>query len=265
METYITKFNSKRIIRDLDLKNFDVSGEIYRIEFKWFSNYEIKELLAFKMLFANPEEFFKRYIKRPKDSKKYIFEGKNPAYHLSTNCDALLSSFENIKLPEEIIRGGDQVIEEFRKFYKENMHLTEDILIERIRIRFGLLVPLEHVSYDNSGVSYFENVSLDKLEEEIDKLIKKVNSLYRSSDGIKKILDLYGKRSYIEKDNLNLIPHIRKILEDFHYKYKQKISDLLKIYYRVKYNPDLMFKGELLNQLGFVQCAHCYNQNSSQI
>ena len=72
METYITKFNSKRIIQDLDLKNFDVSGEIFRIEFKWFNNYEIKELLAFKMLFANPEEFFKLYIKRPKDSKKYI-------------------------------------------------------------------------------------------------------------------------------------------------------------------------------------------------
>jgi hypothetical protein len=90
MKAYITNSNSKRIVYKLDLENIDVNEEIFHIEFKWFSKYEIKGLLAFKLLFQNPEEFFRKYKPRKAiDTKQYVFEGQASAHHKAEKEKAL--------------------------------------------------------------------------------------------------------------------------------------------------------------------------------
>lgn len=48
MEAYIINSNAKSIVYNLDVSSIDTSKEIFRINFKWFSGYEIKGLLAFR-------------------------------------------------------------------------------------------------------------------------------------------------------------------------------------------------------------------------
>ena len=45
----------------------------------------------------------------------------------------------------------------------------------------------------------------------------------------------------------------------WHNEYKNQLKDLLKTYFRVKFNGDLKFEGHLLVQLGFKPCRQCFD------
>ena len=61
---YITRANFKKIvIQKIDIKSINIREEIYKITMRWFNQYEVKELLAFKKMYQNPEEFFEIYKK----------------------------------------------------------------------------------------------------------------------------------------------------------------------------------------------------------
>lgn len=273
MKAYITNSNSKRIVYKLDLENIDINEEIFHIEFKWFSKYEVKGLLAFKLLYQNPEEFFKQYKRRNTiDTKKYVYEGQPPAHHLSPDCERIQSSFHNYKLPDEIKERGEDAIREFREWFKEHSYLMDDkmeLFLDRLRYKFGLEKRPEVVDYTNSGVEIIENLNLEELESEIEKKIKKSNEYYNSSYKVKVILDNFGMQSFIYKDNKEPYRNrtnynneeIWSVLKEFDEEYKTPITFLLREYYRVKYNPELEFEGALLEQLGFEPCRQCYELN----
>jgi len=247
----------------MDKVNVDIDKEIFRIDFLWFGNYEIKEILAFKLLYEDPDSFFKQYKKRePIDTKRYVFEGKKPAYHKLFNCPRLTSSFTNVRIPEEIRKRGDEEIEKFRKWFKENSYLIEsarkDIFYERLRLRFRLTSNPEEVDYDNSGVESHESMELEELDLRIERIISNANDFYLRSYKNTSILDNFGKISFIYKNrkppysnNTNYSnEEIWEVLKDFEENYKIEIKHLLKEYYRIKYNPELEFSGILLGQLG---------------
>jgi len=271
MKAYITNSNSKRIVFRLDLENIDVNEEIYHLEFKWFSKYEIKSILAFKLLFKNPEEFFIKYRKKKiLDTKQYIYEGQSPAHHLTPDCERILSSFHNYKIPEEIKEKGEEKIKEFREWFKEHSYLMEDamdLFLERMRLKFGLKEKPEIVNYNNSGVEVIDNLNLEELETEINNKIEKTNDFYKSSRKIKIILDNFGKSSFIYKNKKEPYNNeteygneeIWEVLREFENEYKNPITFFLREYYRVKYNPELEFEGTLLEQLGFEPCHQCYD------
>lgn len=71
-----------------------------------FSKYEQHELLAFKKLMENPEEFMNEiYEKLPikEDTFWWVYEEHNPpAYHFDLACPRLKSDFKNYKIPTSI-------------------------------------------------------------------------------------------------------------------------------------------------------------------
>lgn len=271
MEAYITNSNAKSIVYNLDISSIDTSKEIFRIAFKWFSEYEIRGLLAFRLLFENPELFFQQYVKRkPIDNKQYIFEGKLPSYHSNPNCGRLLSKFHNYKIPEEIKILGDEKINEFRRWFVENMDSYEkdpNFFVERMRMRFNLEKRPEVVNYDNSGIETIENLNLEELDKAITSKINEAEFFYKSSEKNKIILDNFGKFAFIYKErktpknnNTNYSnEEIWDVLQKFEQEYKGPIIKLLREYYRVKYNPEIKFEGKLLEQLGFNLCSQCLN------
>ena len=281
MDAYITKANAKRLVNNLDISTIDINKEIFKIEFKWFNDYEVRNLLAFRLLFENPIVFFEQYIVRKAvDTKQYIYEGNLPSYHYSSDCGRLRSTFNNFKIPEEIKCQGDNKIAEFRIWFIENIESLEnnpDFFMERMRMRFNLEVRPEAVNYSNSGVNDFYNLNLNELESQITSLIIRANEFYTSSVEIQVILSNFGKISYIYKNkkspNHNSTGFsnsaIWNVLEKFDINFKEPIIQQLREYYRVKYNPEMKFEGELLSQLGYKLCKQCekeyykdYNEKS---
>jgi len=272
-KVYITSSNAKGIIQKLELSDFQVNDKIYKILINWFNSFEIKYLLALQLLYKNPEEFFQKYIiKENRDTKQYVYEGFPPAYHPFKDCERMLSSFFNYRIPEEIKKRGDQAIDEFRNWFKKEKGLLAegkfDIFLFRMQIKFGLKVIPEIVDFQNSGVEIKENLDLNNLERKIDTLIKEGQTFCRNGLYNMLIFSNYKSSSdYIFwcEQGKNFDVGISKekvlnILKEFETKYKEPVKFLLKEYYRVKYNPELEFKGELLDQLGFSLCSHCENK-----
>lgn len=262
MNVFITNWNSKRIIDNIDISNISVEDEIYEINFKWFNMTEIKNLLAFKQLYKNPNDFFKMYKKREKiDTYQYIYENAPPAYHISDTCERMLSNFRNYKLPRKVREGGLEEISKFRSvfgIYQNTQNSkARDLLLEKIMKRFNIDEPLEIVDFTNSNIKSKNNLDLTQLEDNITKLIESAEKYYLLSRDNRTTLDNYG---ISDIDYRILDKKMGNILDTFSKNYKNPIISLLKEYYRVKYNPNLEFEGLLLDTLGFVCCSTCFKR-----
>lgn len=274
MKVYITSSNAKRFINQVSLIDIDKTEEIYKIEFRWFNSYEIKDLLAFKLLYKNPEDFFKKYIKvKPISKNDNSFVGTKPAYHNIQNCEKLLSNFIKIKIPNKILVQGDKKINEFKVWDKDNSYLKSnqlDLFLNMMKKQFNLIETPEIEEFKNSGVEKKEDLNLNDLEIKIESLINAANNFYKKNSKNKIILDHFGVNSFIWKAEKE--PYVNntqysnseiwEILKEFDLNYKIHISELLKEYYKVKYNPELKFEGQLLEQLGFVPCWTCHKRDS---
>lgn len=271
MEAYITSFNAKNMVFQLDTSVIDQNEEIFRIFFKWFSNHDVKQILAFKLLFEKPEIFFEVYKKKVRrDTKQFLFEGRLPSYHSHKDCHRLKSRFSNIKLPDEIKNSGEEKIIEFRNFFTENIDSFEkepEFFLQRVKMRFNLNKIPEAIAYENSGIHSFENIDLNTLDNEIENQILAADRFYNSSEKNKIILDNFGKFAFIGKirqkptNNPTSFSEeeIWSVLEQFERVYKQPLIHNLQEYFRVKFNPEMKFQGFLLDQLGFNKCNHCGN------
>ena len=56
---------------------------------------------------------------------------------------------------------------------------------------------------------------------------------------------------------LESLGQISEVLKRFEIEYKRLLISLLKEYYRLKYNPNLVFEENILSGLGFRQCKVC--------
>ena len=136
-------------------------------------------------------------------------------------------------------------------------------------MRWGInmnLQDLKGLHRDNSGVRIMENPDLSIIESDIIKLVGEMYDYIMQEVRYRNIIDRYGKRTYLldkkqslEDDRIKSYTddEIRYILNEFDKKYKQKLTNKLKTYYRVKYNPDLKFEQLLLEELGFRKCYFC--------
>lgn len=269
MNVQITKFNARRILKELELSLEETEQEIYKINFRWFNKLETQTLLTFKLLYENPDDFFKKYQKTLKiDTETYAFNNRAPSYHRINSCDRLNSNFKNIKIPVEIINRGDEAVSSFRAWCRKNRILLEDLnqFALAIKDHFQLASVPEFVDFTNSGTATFENVDLETLEPLINELISEAEEYYKSSDAIRTILNRFGKSSYLhnkssfETGSLQLTStQTAEVLRTFEQKFKQPLIYYLQEYYRLKYNPELTFNGLLLEEIGFKPCYRCFD------
>jgi hypothetical protein len=189
---YITTANYNSILYKIDINSLNLNGIIYKEPIYFFNKFEENSMLAIKELCLNSENFLTKYYK-PRvtiDTLSLIFEGKAPAYHKSIECNRMSSNYENFEIPELIREQGEQVVKEFRKWFLKNQHLLEkpDIFIERLRLKWRIVSNLKSINKDNRGYTKLENITPKKLEQKIDKLIKRANRLYYEEPEILKSL-----------------------------------------------------------------------------
>lgn len=270
MMAYITIANTNKIIYDSDLKDLDLTGEIYRIPIYFFNKYEEKSLLAIQELLKDPERYFDKIYKpyKPKDTYTLVYEGGKPAYHKYKCCPTLNSDYHNFPIPEKIKEKGKEAVEEFREWFKTVEHLLDkpDILVMRLKSKYGIETNPKAINKDNSGFTQFENVSLENIETKINSLIKEAGRFYYVSEKNKAILRKYSKLAFLgfrtdtlEDNNTGYTDDdVKKLLRHFETVYKKPLKGHLIEYYRFKLNPEIKMEGLVLDNLGFKPCGHCH-------
>ncbi|MFZ4462474.1 MAG: hypothetical protein ACOYN5_01405 [Bacteroidales bacterium] len=267
---YVTNANLKRVLFKLDKSDFDLSGEVYKAKINFLNKLEEKSLLLYKHFFEFPDEFINAYYKKLQslDSGKFVFEESRPAYHNSSDCLILRSNFENYEIPLIVKQEGK--IEEYRNWFKSNLYLTEnkipeaDSIFKEKHYKEWNCLPIK-IDYDNSGAISYNNLSVEELENLIDDHLNKIQCFINQDDSNKKILSRLSKMSFAYKDvrriNINNLEidneEISKVLQEFELCYKRPLLSHLKEYYRLKYNPDLLFAKNILSALGFSYCKNC--------
>lgn len=272
---FITQFNASRISRQIDFDKFDVEQELFKRRIYFLSKYERAELLAFRTL-VKDQEFFVEHVYTPipmEASGKYVFEydGQKPSYHELPTCVLLHRDFQNIQISEalrERLIERNVSLKAFRAWaYEELLHLFHKRDWEAIVFRIGskFRVPVSRndvVQYDNSDAISVENMALDELEHKIDRLIANAGRYYYDHPEIlkqfSKISFLYKKKEPIEGNDTGLDDmQLKAFLKDYHARFKRPLIYMLKQWYMVSFNPDLEFKGNLLDQLNFKPCSKC--------
>lgn len=197
-------------------------------------------------------------ISEKADTKTFVWEGRPPAYHSKPSCEKLRSDYQNFEIPPEIRDKGDSEIAKFRKFFSEHRSLIKDDenkFIDKLEAVFFLKNRPISIFANNSGWLATDNIDLEDLENTIDLLLHDAEE-FRNKDEVTKlkIRNLgYGTHRQKEAKEKGTILYI------WHHEYKQELKNLLTHYFRVKFNPDLVFSGLLLDTLGFKRCGHCHN------
>ena len=268
MEVLITKSNAERIIKQMDISEFDILDFKNDMKFKWFNKGELKQLKAFSMLFSKPDEFFSKYVPLSRnDGNQFVFNSGGSAFHRFDGCEKMLSDFRNILIPEEIIKTGRK--EEFIAWCKDKTELFEkypDQFKLRLKINFGLSMdPFVH--FDNSGYESFDNYSVAELDQAIDQKILEAQKLMEASNHYFEVVSVFGIQSfnYKHSSKINLsrlsisvdIDEVIEILKSFELKIKKPLLKLFQYYYRMKNNRDLKFESDILLTLGFNPCSKC--------
>ena len=273
---YITKSNARKILEKIELTPTHFQGkDIYERKIYCFNALERTKLLQHLLFYSEPDSII-GYVKiKSQDNFRFVFEGGQSAYHDRPDCEKMTGAFFNVEVPNQIKKAGEDKIIEFRNWFKKEeikklyLNNKKDFLIQ-LRKEFSddtLTTPIE-ISFDNSGVEEIENLDLIGLISEIEYLIAAAADSFKGSDELtKKIIILFDKKTHLASKDAEIpgnhfgIPddQLRMILREYEGSFKLPLMALLKQYYRVKYNPDLQFKGKLLEQLGFRKCSKCHD------
>ena len=193
-----------------------------------FSKYEQHELLAFKKLMENPEEFMNEiYEKLPikEDTFWWVYEEHNPpAYHFDLACPRLKSDFKNYKIPTSIrfrnifFDGNreflvmkklnteekeilEKNVDEYRNWWRSEGEILyekdKDIFLMRVNNRFpgAMIRSITEFDAKNSGVETICSNNPMDIEAKIDQLIRESGQYYHKSDKNRSILSNYSKRN----------------------------------------------------------------------
>ncbi len=287
---YITKANSQRILRMINIVDvsLDSDEDVFHIEIPFFSDMEKKELLLLKCLLKDPDKFYSLYYhnKNLSDTYQFVYEKEHtPAYHLFKNCENLLSSYKNFKIPFEIKQRVREKFEQnmisseeaqlleikevklFREWFSSHEQLynnNPEEFLRQLDFRWQIQRKIEEINKPNSGVEDIKNLDLGELEQAIENIIEESGNYYAGDPAMKEIIEKFGKLTFLAKksniygNNSGLSDiKLKEFLAEFDQKFKNPTKELLKQYFRLKFNPDLSFDGKLLEKLSFKKCYSC--------
>lgn len=269
--SFITAFNSKRILKRFDIKGSVLNDLITEIEFKWFHEFEVKHLLALKSLYSNIDKFLVTYKKiENQDTLTYFEEGNKPAYHKSIACQRLNSSFNNFEFTKEMkIKGIEMQVREWykeqKKIYNIEIEKNREIIISNCLLKFKLTeVPL-FVNFNNGGYEEIKNYTLEEIKNRLNNVIKNANYYYKNAEkNVQDIIDEFGIKVYLENyviKGIEAVPvDFHEVIIDFVRNYKSKVAYWLSEYYRITFNKNIEFDSKILEKIGFHECSNCSSE-----
>lgn len=260
-KVFITRNNLNSIVHKADATRFSMSDfdALYRHSLAdILSHREMALLCVYKEVCQDPNTVFESYkkVESSKTKGKYVFEGGAKSYHKDQFCELLHGDYFNIEIPPEIKEKGQNTIKRFRDFCMTNKGLmkTDEVkFLTEMEVAFMLVNPPTAIRAANSGVEEFENVDLEVIEQQIDELLIDANSYRQKSKTNSDIIDRLGYGT----DRVNETKNPDSPLHSWHFKYKLPLKELMRHYFRIKFNKDLSFDGFLLEKLGLTACKKC--------
>lgn len=236
-----------------------------------FSTWEQKRLLAIRKFYEDPAIFVDRVYQyvHVSHNPDFVYPSKPPKFHRSCDCAALHRGYVNVEIPVEIKVRGELAIRRFREWFMRHQFEFNEAP-ERVTLRacglFGLTpgkVLLNRAP--NSGPVSFEDVNLEKLVDDIDRLLAEAKAFQNQSGKHRRILHKYRRYTRLLNGRLELTDNttgcsdeeVYAVLDVFNERYKKPLAKLLRHYFRVRFNPTLEFSETLLRTLGFEPCRVC--------
>jgi hypothetical protein len=260
-KVYITKSRLSNIVYSLDKGDVSKTSydELYKTNLKQiYSQKELALLSVYKEMCRDSKQALQSYKKVLKkgNHNKYVFEDGTPAYHADIDCSLLHGDYYNLEIPVEIKHRGEREVARFKEFCKTNRDLIireDPIVLKKLDAQFVLKNPPTKISAQNSGSEEFVNMNLTELEFQIGELLSEAEVFRNKDQDTFKTIQNLGYGSHVAKEAK--VPD--SPLYIWHNTYKVPIKELLMHYFRVRFNPDLGFDGQLLDQLGFKPCSKC--------
>lgn len=263
--SYITKNNARQIEFQVNRTEIEkiMLDDLYKLSLWMLTKKEQQWLAAARTFYENPEFYVARIYQKieKKENLSLVYAGGSPAYHARKDCEALTQDYINYEIPVEIVHRGESVVHAFREWWVSEKQTLEDNpsrFLELMSIRWLLKNPpsLHSISANNSGVKSFENPDIAVVESDIDNLIGLMNEINRANHDLIKDFGrraFYIKRGIIEIDS----PGDRAILDDWDDK-KSLLKQKLRLFFQLRFNPDLALDGSLLESIGFKRCQRCH-------
>lgn len=184
----------------------------------------------------------------------------------SMDCTALKQDYVNYEVPVEIIGRGDDTVRAFREWWESEEQLlnsNEGRFFELMSVRWLLINPpsMQSITADNSGIRMLENPDIAGVEMEIDETIKSMNEIRKNN--LLLIKD-YGKRTFAVRKGTVSIESTsdRKVLDGWDSK-KESLKRKLRLFFQLRFNPDLEISGSVLDSLGFKKCKQCHEREQA--
>ncbi|WP_395052678.1 hypothetical protein [Flavobacterium sp.] len=291
---YITKANAKRILYKANISDVSkIDDVVFDKEIYFLSSFEKNYLLHMKTLLKNPEQYFIEIYKPVvnKDTYSLVYESPlPPAYHADVNCSRLQSTFKNFEVPHEIkdrvrakaekegkntteiLELEKQQVEIFRTWFKKNLHSYNcdmNEFLKQLDIRWNVQRKITEIELGNSGIEAIENMDLEELHREINKIITAAGKFFNNNLDKQQVIRRFQKLTFLtykpdeiyNNDTELSDAELKQFLKEYDQSFKKPVQQLLIQYYRVKYNTNLTFSGKLLKQLQFVPCASCHGES----
>ena len=232
---------------------------------------------AAKWAFQHTEDFLQWCYQTAskKETPNHVFKSGPPAYHQTAECPRLHADYENIGVPAQINVRGDVAITAFKAWANANKQLfiqNQELFKLKICTEFKINPnELLLVIYENSGNLLLGNENLDEINRLIQKLIHEAEDFRNASEKNQRILNQYQRYSGLGSTATRLHSNrtgyseaeVKQVLHYFRGRFQKPLNRLLLAYFRVRYNPELAFTGNLLDQLGLTPCRHCHTPNHS--
>lgn len=265
--SFITKNNARQLEFQVNRSEIEkiMLEDLYKLSIWMLTKKEQQWLAAARMFYENPE-FYVNHIYEKAERKadpNHVYVAGSPAYHAKQDCAILKQDYINYEIPIEIIRRGENTVHSFREWWKSEEQLLNSNpsrFLEIMSIRWLLHNPpsLQSITADNSGVETRENPDIASVESEIDELIKSMNEIRRVNPAL---IKEYGKRTFaIRSGNVPIgSSSDRSLLNDWDDK-KALLKRRLRLFFQLRFNPDLEINGSLLDSLGFKKCKRCHEK-----
>lgn len=263
--SFITKNNARNLEYQVNRSEIEkiMLNDLYKLSLWMLTKKEQQWLGAARIFYENPEFYVNHIYQKVerKNDPNLVYVAGSPAYHAKQDCEALKQDYINYEIPPEIIGRGDNTVHEFRIWWKSEEQLltsNPNRFLEKMSIRWLLHNPptLQSITADNSGVEVQENPDVSKVELEIDELLKSMEAIRRDNPDL---IKNFGKRTFaVIKGTERIESSIeRKILNDWDNK-KNLLKRKLRLFFQLRFNPDLEINGSVLDSLGFKKCKRCH-------
>lgn len=281
---FVTEYNTSSIFRKLigEIPDNIRDWNPYRRDIYFLNRLDKTNLLYFKKFCENPIENIDEIYNPIEiiDRKEFVYEGGKPSYHKYETCDRLHSNFTNFKIPEEIKVAGNEAIEEYRKWFKENQKIfleKPDVFEMHLDTKFGIKTRIQKVDYTNSGNVYKENLTLKEVETRIDSLLKNAAKYYKEDENRQVAIRRFQTATFLafkespipDNDTGYNDDELKVILKEYFYLFVQPTLFYLKEYFKTFYNAKIEINEKIFEQLNFKKCGRCYsddfNENSNFI